>query len=248
MIRNLLVVGVAGSGKDSSCEVLEEAYPRTRIVSMSELLNGGTSNGALMEDGIANAKLFSHLESIGFHNKRRSYEKLILQGVGRTGFQMQELLQYLEKFGELPKTAVCKFNIRTSTAMSRMWDRYQKNLKTGKFRKEESRDEVATRENFRKRLCGWISERDQVFKVIDKWAVLGLKVININAEQALSLVIHDLVSGAGWDTRPAMAEFLGKTISENHVPGTESTDGFKGEGSVRRPRKNRIVPSVVSAP
>lgn len=232
MIKHLVLLGSPGCGKGTVFQLLGENPGRRRssvkVVSMSKVLNGGNPDGTLMDDTDVVKKLNAHLLSVGFNRSTRN--NFLLEGVGRSGFQMAELIQFMEEHRQLSKTAFLKLNVSTQVAQKRMWKRYLENLETGNLRKEESLDQEATEKKFRGRIMEWLKTREAIFEKLEA----APNVFDINATQEPEDVVRDILNAVGWHTHHEMflRSFSVAAISEN------------GESSHRKEPASATVESV----
>ncbi len=221
MFRNLVLLGAPGCGKGTVLKLLLRqrfAVPTGPVhgVSMSEVLNGGNPDGTLMSDDQAISKLNAHLQSLGFN--RSSKKSFLFEGVGRSGFQMERWIEFLESCGQLAGTAFLKLNLPTPEAERRMLHRYHENLRNGQLRKEESPDEKITTQKIRGRIVEWCRTREAIFDALD--TVNRENVFDINATQGPESVTREILSRIGWRVRPdaSHATFTVGEISENDEP------------------------------
>lgn len=210
-IRIVCLTGMPGSGKNETGNHLASALGVHHAV-MSELLNGGESNGTNSPDALALDVFQKHLggclnfseEEVGDQRRRQTQKvsldempPVIYNGLPRTQKQVAGVCDTLREAGLLEHTAFVFLDLNDKESMGRMMKRYNENFGNGELRHDEPQTHTEAHDRFRFRQVVF---RTNLPGIKLELAKQGIEAIHIDARPEPSVVASAFAKSLGWDT------------------------------------------------
>ena len=215
----LVLVGCCGCGKDYISKLLMSAYPQFMMISTSKILQGGNSDGSMV-----NNDLMVHLRLENELDKKRVFDleysgEFIFNGAGRNRIQMSSLIGMLSGNRSLTdSTFFVKLNITSQESYRRMVNRYHENILARTLRKEEEGEYDVVLGRFRSRISEWQKTRKGIFESMDlNLSGTASKVINVNVVRSVADVLIDLVQQLGLPEGPAIDVLVNSGLLETRL-------------------------------
>lgn len=186
-ISRVISAGAPGTGIGTQHKIMDILFPRRVIsISTSDLVQGGMSDGGLVDDETVNQLLSQCLEEQGFFEE--GSKALFLVEKMRRPDQVHNFAKMIRREGLSPdQVTFCRWHVNSVHALKRMKDRYSLNLakhlknpEGRHLRKDETEDIQETHATFQRRMVKWIEERKGIFAAMQDCADAGYaKIVDV---------------------------------------------------------------------